>query len=711
MSGCGRALESELLVAAVEASPGSGVYAADDRLRVDDVTLGIDERISTARFSVRLDATFDGAAARARYSPDLRVLVRTVEADASESLALFEGYPPVQATRWDGGPGGGSERYTFEAVGVYDRLARRKGGWIYGRRMRSGAILDGLAADSAAYAGKSVLVEATPCVFNVDGARNCDPLPLSVVDAGGVVRSIYIFTHDDDPAGIPWTYLNALRYLVWFYGTRNGPVFDGDVFSATEAFAGAGAGDPGDGSRLLERLLEPCDSVGVEAVNLVEGLALLSGASGVHVSVDPALVGSGVRSSFRVWAAGDGASQTLRLAPGGTHADGVAKYDAKALSGTEVLRANEVTRARLTWDHRRIVNAPVVVGGVKAYEMTVPLVPGWVPTVNLDDVALVDRTAAKEIALTPDQIAILGTVVENSVWFQNYHTSGSNFSANAFVGRRWVLNEDGRFDGATYNRNAPYDDYLPFDFATVTGSGITRRGEWSRRSRAFLPTITRTVTGAGFGVFVEISFDSGATWQKAPGPIEVLRDPSAVWFKAVNPTQVTPPGADPLDQNMWYAIIDQTFRVRMTAVIEGDARLTATAGPDGSTPTLLRTSEIVYRPGDFELVTRSDTTNVLGAINAGASDIGSDDSDAIARIARDAALRGQDQRVGASPVVPRVDTRFAIGDEITLIGGRGISLVTLADGAAMGPVVVGKRYRFVGGRWETELELSHVDAF
>jgi hypothetical protein len=703
VSATGRSLETELLIALVERSAGSGVFAPDERLRVEGVTLGVDERINTADFSVRLDASFDTVAARETYSPDLRVAVRTVESDASKSVVLFDGYPPIQQATLDGGPRGAEERYTFEAVAVYDILARGAEHWIYGRRMRSGEILDGLASDPTAWSDKSVLVEATPCVFNPDGAANCSPTPLSVVDADGVARSIHIFTHDD-PDGIPWTYLNALRYLVWFYGSRFGPVLDGSVFSATEAFVAASIGD---GSRLIERLLAPCDSLGVEAVNLVEALALLSESSGVHVSVEPALVGEGIRSSFRLWAAGDGVKRTLALAPGGTHADGTPKFDARSLAPADVLRANEVTQARLTWDYRRIVNAPVVVGGVKAYEMTVPLAPGWEPVENLDNVAAENRDEAKEIALTPEQVALLGAAVEGSPWYQQYHADGSQFAENAFVGRLWVLNEDGRFDGATYNRNAPFDDYQPFDFSTVTEGGIARRGAWSRRSRALLPTITTTPTGARFGVFVEISFDSGVTWLRATGPVDITRDPTGVCFKTANPTQITPPGVDPLDQNMWYAIIDQTFRVRVTAVIEGDERLTGRFGPDDATPTLLRTSEIDYRPRDFAKVTRLGTNNILASVNPGGPGIEIDDASEIDRVALESALRGRDRRIEASPVVPRLDTSFAIGDEIELIGARGVSLVARSLEHARGPIVVGKRYRFDNGRWETALELAH----
>lgn len=700
-----RSSRAELLVAALETSAGSGVFVVDDRLRVEEVTLRSDENISTARLSVRLDSDFDTAAARARYSPDLRIVIRTQEADAADNVVLFEGYPPVQEARW----AGDEESFGFMATHVYERLSRDRRGWIYGRRMRSGEIQDGLVGDPVAWSGRSELVTALPCVFNLDGASSCSPTPLTVATPDGSTRSIHVFTHDDDPNGIPWTYLNALRYLVWFHAPSDGPVFAGNVFDVTETYVGLGpesaAGAP---SRLIRRLLGRCESLNSEATNLVESLSLLGEAAGVHLMVDTVAQGTGVRSEFRVWAAGDTTRRQLHLARGGFHSDGQARYDASALSASDVFRANEIAEATIRWDYARIVNAPVVIGSVKGYEMTVPLVPGWLPTANLDNVNAPERAAAKALALSPDHVVELGDQVALDAWFKKYHRDGSEFPRNRYVCRRWVLNEDGRFDGATYNRNAPFDDYQPFDFSTVAGSGITRRGLWSRRTRPLRPSITRTELGARFGVMVEVSFDGGTNWHRPRGLVSVLRDATAIVFDVANPLSIVPPGVGPAEQNMWYAVIDQTFRVRATAVIEGDDRLVASPAPsDSNSPTLWTTSRVVYRPSVYGFATRQGTTNALASVNPNATDIDVDDTSAIVAFATSLAEREQDRRVVASPEIPWLDSTFAIGDEIERIRGRGVSFVTRADDVTLGPVVIGKRYRFSGGRWGTSLILAH----
>ena len=155
-----RSAATETLIVALERSPGSGVFVVDERLRAEEVLLAGDETISTARIAVRLDETFDTAAARARYHADLRVVVRTEAADLADQVVLFEGYPPIQNAKWHGGPGRGEESFSFDAEHVFARLSRDRESWIYGRQMRNGEIADGLSADPSAWAHRSVLIEA-----------------------------------------------------------------------------------------------------------------------------------------------------------------------------------------------------------------------------------------------------------------------------------------------------------------------------------------------------------------------------------------------------------------------------------------------------------------------------------------------------------------------------------------------------------------------
>ena len=668
-----------VVVVEIEVSPGSGEFVVDERLRADDVSLGSDAAIASAVISVRLDDDLDAAAARDRYFPDCRLVVRTDHPDPLQRTMLFDGYPLLQEAQWSRD----RDSYRFVASGVYSVLSRDRRAWVHGRRMRNGCIEDGLMANPDVWKSRSVLVEALPCVFNTSGKGNCSPDPLEVVAPDGSARYIHVFTWDDDPDAIPWTYRNALRYLAWFHLLPEGPVAEGNVFSATDGVAEG-------------PLPAAPDGLDCQAVSLVEALARLARECGVHVTPTTVNDAGRARTELRIWSAVDAAEETLALARGGRHADGTPRYDSRSARASEVLAANEIHEAMIRWDSRRIVNAPVVIGDVRRYEMTVPLVPGWLPETDLDNVAPEDRAAAKSLALTPDQVSWLEDP-ETSAWYRRYHAAGSEFDAYRDVARQWVLNEDGRY-GAAYNRNAPFDDYRPFDFSAVADGSVTLPGVWTRRCRPFRPTITPASDGRRFGVHVEVSFDGGTTWSRPQGPVRIPSDATGVYLAVTNPTSIRPPGVAPEEQNLWYAIIDQTFRVRVTAVFDADERLVVRRCPDdGHTPTLRTTSRLVYRPGWYGFQSREGTTNALVAVNPDAG-VERDDTEAAARLADAIARQEEDERVFVTPAIPWLDTRFAIGARIGGIPGRRI--------ATGGTVVIGKRYRFAGGRYETRLVLG-----
>jgi hypothetical protein len=700
-----RASRVSILVAEVETSPGSGDFAPDERLRVDRLELGVDDTISTARLAVCLDDSFDFSCAELRYGADTRVVIRTNESDVSRRRVLFDGIVERLAGRWLGeNVGGGEDSADLYLRHVMSLLAVDRRVWIVGRYMRNGLILDGVSSEPAA------LIEAMPCVFNRNGVANCDPVPIFVTDHGGVSRTIFIFSQDDDQAAVPWTFLNALRYLLWFYGLPEGPVDFGGVFDATEPFVGVAPGEvvPDiETSTLIRSLLGRPHDVSCEGENLLSGLALMALMTGTHVECRSESSGGVVTSELRWWAGADGSAKTLELSPAGRYADGVRRFDSSAVSAPEVFSANRIHRALLAFDRSRLVNAPIVVGGVRKYEMTMPLWPGWVPEDGLDDVAEVDRAAAKAVALTPELVEALGGAVALSPWYQKYHRGGSDYDAHRAVTRHWVLNEDGRFDGATYNRNVPFDDYGPFDFASVTDDSVTTFGAWTRRARRFEPTITRSEMGEEFGVWVEFSFDAGVTWHEPTGPVDILENPTGLWIDVGNPLSITPAGVDPADENMWYALVDQIFRVRVTAVMESDDRLISRFSPVESRSRSLRArSRMVYRPGLYRFVSRDGTTDALASVNPDDSTIGRNDTDVLDAEAARIAIAEDRGRVLVLPGIPWIDVDCEIGDRIVGVRGRSLRFGRAAAEGAEHPVIIGKRYRFDDGRFETELVVS-----
>ena len=702
----------ETLLVEVESAPGSGHFVVDDRLRAEEVTLGCDDTISTAKISVKLDNDFDTADARMKYRGDCRVAVRTAAVDPAESEVLFEGYPPNQEAGWDAYPRRVSRVFGFVARHVYERLSKDIRSQVYGRQMRNGAICEGLIDDPENFAGKSVLIDALPCIFNPNGVPNCDPVPLQITLDDGSVRRLYVFTYDDDPQAIPWTYLNALRYLFRFYAPREGPVGEGNLYSSTDVYVEVSPEEAmADASLppLAGSLLRAADSLVCEAVNLVEAMALVARRAAVHVTPETVNEDGRVSTRLRIWSPSEADVKYLSLARGGRYADGSPRYDVSEKSAVEVLADNNVHRAGFGFDASRIVNAPIVIGDVKEYEMTVPLVPGWLPESNLDNVAPVDRAAAKASAMTPAEIAAAGDEASEDEFFKKYHRQGEDFKFNLHVARLWVLNEDGRYD-SSYERNAPFDEYQPFDFSQVADVSVTTRGAWTRRSRRLRQPITKTAEGQEFGVWVEISFDGGATWYQQTGGVRVLPDQVGIYFEVDIPTAVTPPEVDPETQNLWYAIIDQTCRVRATGVIESDERI-AFRFPAGQarSPLLQVNSSITRRPDLFQFASRTGTTDVLAQVNPEATDIGRDDTSSAEDLARRLAWQFQDRRVEGAPAIPWLETGYVIGDRIAGVRGQGLSFATQVGDEAEYPAVVGVKWRLAGGRYETELALEFTD--
>jgi len=698
-----RSQHAQRLVAEVETSPGSGRFVVDPQLRVEQVEVGSDERIGRALLSVKMDGPMAGLQTRSMYHPQLRLTVRIKEPTANGGRILFDGYAPVQEWRWEGQAGQSRAEHRFWAEHVVERLARDRTCQIVGRRVRTGQIEDGLAADPQSWADKSALITALPCIFNLDGCGNCDPKPLIVSAADGGARLVHIFCDDGDPKGVPWTLGRVLRYLLYAYLPRGGPVSGDALLKATEVWAESGLGgrEPAKADVLGTALRREPVSLTCEATNVVEALLLVADEAGCHLGAETTESHGRRTTQLTFWSPREGRAKWLYLARGGRKADGTARYPTGSRSASEVFAESNVSAGRVTVDWRDVGCGPLIVGGVKKYEMTVPLVPGWVPLAGLDNVAESDREAAKADALLPGDVPRLGSSIQQMVWFMRQHRLGPLHRTYSDAARRWVLNEHGSYDPASYNRNAPFDSYEPFDFATVCDAAVAKPGSWMRRSRRLLPTISRS-GGPGRKVWVEISFDGGQTWHLQSSGVQVLTKECGIFLDCENPCEVTPPGVWPDEQNLWYAIIDQTCRVRVTAVIESDERLWVEGETCEAGATVLFVSrELVYRPAHFGYVSPAHTANVL----VGDEGTVQDDTQAMIALAARLGDDGSASAVQGWPVVPWMDDHYEVGDRIGGVWGQGVWFGRdgLDDGL---PNVLGKVYRAPGGRYETELVLG-----
>lgn len=664
----------ERLLVMLETAPGSGRFELDERAGVEELRDRAGLGASTARVAVRIDAAFDVGAAMERYHPDRRVLVTTDEAVATDRTVLFDGYAARQTWAWDGRLERESETYGFEAEHVLARAAAAADAFVVGQRRRSGGM--GTAGDAS-------LIPATAlaCVFNPDGAGNRDGQP--VLRADGTLADVF----GDERSGMRWNYAEVLRYLLGFHGPALATISTTALRVALDP-----AGLQETSGRLASRLLGEPVELRCEGKSLQEAIAVWSRASGVHVAARSHWVGEGVVTEPTLWALEDGPVAEVGLAATGVHADGTPRYVAS--SREAALRENQVYRGALTWSHGAGATQARVLGDAKLYEVTLPLWPGWLPRAGLDNVAPANRGAAKAAALTQGQVEAMGVSVASDAWFQSHHAQGALFAADGDAGRLWVLNEDGAL-GTAYERNEPFDAYAACEFEKVLGVPVA--SAWARRARRLLPLVSGVGAGDG-GVVVEVSYDAGATWQRPSCAYRVLEDRAGIYLEAENLADVRPAGVSAELQNAWYALVDQTFRVRVTARVAGDERVEGRA-------------VAARRRARGRRGTTVDATGVYGFTQRGALadtvaellEAPRDDSEALTRAARAVAATIVDPAIEGTLVIPWLEAGYAVGDQVQGIAGRQIPL---GDGS-IAPVVVERRFVLSETARETVLVLSN----
>lgn len=128
--------------------------------------------------------------------------------------------------------------------------------------------------------------------------------------------------------------------------------------------------------------------------------------------------------------------------------------------------------------------------GHEVAESTLTLVKGW----NLDLEGLADEQYDK--------------------------ASSDDFEQVRNVYRLWILNEDGAFNGSPFMQSSYFKVEEIFD-EPVEADGYTT---------PFQACLTKDESGSSRGVIVEISMDSGATWQHYPGRMRILNERGGVYF-------------------------------------------------------------------------------------------------------------------------------------------------------------------------------------
>jgi hypothetical protein len=124
------------------------------------------------------------------------------------------------------------------------------------------------------------------------------------------------------------------------------------------------------------------------------------------------------------------------------------------------------------------------------------------------------------------------------------------------------LNENGDYTISPYNRGPAYDFSVIFE------------DKYEIKRRRFYDAISTDCNGKSLGLYLEVSYDGGSTWQPYSRVFRNLTDECGIWLTS-----------DSLSYSTWNAIVSDDLKFRITASVHSDKILqhSAANGPLNST--------------------------------------------------------------------------------------------------------------------------------
>lgn len=629
------------------------------------------------------------------------VRIRTDEPNPAERTVLFSGFVTSYLSDFSGGT---EKTRAFERCAIVCRDYR----WllsvttpVFGQAIRGpddyvnfGTALQ-FSIDHA-----FTMLTGRRAIFNVDGRPNRDPVELKVLTpAGATLCHTPIFLAPDtvvpnhpatgEPYGaVPWTARDMVRYIL---SPDQNNAYQYLVITNPSSLTGLSHAD-------FDRVL---NHIVIDGLNALDAIEIICKNLGWSFREDYDSEGNPEIVFYKLGAASayarTGANPTILH---DLHAPAVAEsVDVAVAEGKKMLWS-----MTLAEDIAAVINNPWGLGAPQRFEFTAELVPAW------PDSDLVPDTANNNAHLFLAQADLQAETNPNQYsFYKYYHLRGSNFKRD--VGRKWALNESGRYSPPKYDRG------MPFDFTTVIPAryivGDAGKRLYAPAARCLLPCLTADKDGLGsIGIIVEFSFDFGSTWQQIPGAITALKDEAGIYIAEPNLAEMVDQaeGAisggdlDGVQLNLWtslcndkllglsYKESDWFTRVRITASVQMDERLYMTADPSGATGSPFHHTQVYDFSAKYHLDQRTESSDYYG------SALPSQDHDdsvwfanhlgAIRKANEDMSISGQFtlERLWLGDGAGRPD--FAVGDCIERITGREHSLKTQMEGEAVYPEIV-----------------------
>jgi len=521
--------------------------------------------------------------------------------------------------------------------------------------------------------------------FNENGRPNKDPAELSLYDSAGVfLCTTYIFA--DPQMDEYWTAREMLCHclsILW-----NGAY---DYFPITNPSALLGL-DHSDFDKVLNHVV-------VEGLNVVEAVTLICSQLGWSLREEYYSNGSVGLVFYKVGTATSYVrDETNPIILHRLYAPAVGEQITGAVAaGQKMLWALELDE-----DITKVVNAPVGLGAPDRFEFTAELVPGWL------DADIIPDTSDGNANLFFTEADLQEMTDPNSKsYFKYYHPRGAAFRHK--VGRKWVLNETGRYSSARYDRG------VPFDFLTVIPPkyvlDMYGKKLFGPFARQLLNALTQDPEGINtIGIKVEFSFDGGATWQLIPAAIISLEKEAGIYLAEANLAEMVDGqnreiSGGPLDGvqvNYWTSLCDDKLtvasfklgqwktRVRVTASIQLDQRLVRYSEPSWASGSPFFHREIYDFSERYGIVKRTDSSVLSGlpAYEMDMSGIMQSHLDAIRRANEDMSVSGLFtlERLWLGDGSGFVE--FAPGDCIEAIDGRCYNLTVSTGSEILHPEII-----------------------
>jgi hypothetical protein len=217
-----------------------------------------------------------------------------------------------------------------------------------------------------------------------------------------------------------------------------------------------------------------------------------------------------------------------------------------------------------------------------------------------------------------------------------YETSHADFQDVNNVYRKWCLNETGEYSVAPYNRGDMYDL-----------SGLDNEAVFLGGQQKFLNSISTDQAGDSYGVYVEVSYDTGISWAKFEGGVKNLSDQCGIYISDAS-----------LDNDYYNAAVSGQIRLRVTATVESDEHLMYSVA-DGPVDSVVEVRDHhIDTGGNYEY------RKVCGGSIFYRDDAGIDDSEKLLGALRNSANRILNIIETIDVETPFLRTTISVGDRV-----------------------------------------------